>query len=70
MSVYHVHVFCSQRPEEDFRPVGTGDTDCNELKCGFWEANLDPLKEHSVLLTSESSLSEKTKITGAVKMAK
>lgn len=43
-------------PEEDFRSPGIGITEDYKLSCGFWELNLGPLQEQTVLLTSEPSL--------------
>jgi hypothetical protein len=40
----------------DVRFPATGVTDSCELPCGFWELNLGPLEEQSVLLTAEPSL--------------
>lgn len=76
MSVYHVQVWFSQKPENDIRLTGTWVTDNNEPPCGCWEVNLDPLKEQSVFSISESSLQplsfsekKKAKITAAGNMA-
>lgn len=50
-----VHAWHLQRPEEAVGSPGIEVTAC-ELPCGFREANPDPLTEHQVLLTSETSL--------------
>ena len=36
MSLYHLHLWCPQRPEEGFRSSGTGVTDNCEPPCGGW----------------------------------
>ena len=56
MSVPLMPAWCPWRPEEDVRSSGIGVTDGDELPCGCWESNLDPLEEQPVLLTIEPSL--------------
>lgn len=52
MSVYHMHVWCLQRPEEGVEP-GTGAvTDGCEPSLGCWGLNLDSLKEQLILVTT------------------
>ena len=61
MYVFCLHVNCVNtwypwRPEEGIRSPATGVTDDCEPPYGFWELNAGPLKEHSVLLTTDPSL--------------
>lgn len=51
MSVYSVHAWYSQRPDEDVESLGTGVTDNCEHYVGDG-SNLGPLEELSVLLNS------------------
>ena len=39
--VHYVHAWCLQRPEEDIRSPGTGNTDGFETPYGHWEPKLD-----------------------------
>jgi hypothetical protein len=52
MSVCHMHVRCSRRPEEGLSPPWTGVTD----GWGCWESNPGPLHKHPKSLTAEQSL--------------
>lgn len=56
MSVYHMHAWCWQRPEEDIGSPWTGVTGRCELPCGFWVLNLGPLEEQPMFSTAELSL--------------
>lgn len=53
-SVNHVCGWCPKRREEGVGFPGTGVPDGCQLLGGFWELNLDPLQERSVLLTTDS----------------
>lgn len=53
MSVYHMHAWCLQRPEEGVES-GTGAvTDDCEPPRGCWGLNLDSLKKQLILVTAE-----------------
>ena len=56
VSVYHMHAWCSWRPEEDIRSPVSGVMDGCDLPCRHWELNLGFLQEQGVLLTVEASL--------------
>jgi hypothetical protein len=56
MSMYYVHSWCLQRPEEDAGSSGTGVMNGCDPPCGCQEWNSGPLEEQPVLLTSEPSL--------------
>jgi hypothetical protein len=45
MNAYYVCTWCSKKPEEGIRSLGTGVTDEYELVFGCWELNLVLLKE-------------------------
>lgn len=53
--VYHVHVWCFQRPVKGIGSSESGVTDVCELWC-WWESNPDPLEGQPLLLTTEPSL--------------
>lgn len=53
ISVYHMHPWCLQRPEED---VGNGVTDRWKLPCGCCELNSGPLEEPGIFTTTDPSL--------------
>lgn len=55
MCVYHVHAWCSERPEEEGGSAGAGVMDNCGLTCGCWESGPGPLQEQ-VLLTPGPSL--------------
>ena len=40
LSVYHMHAWSLQKPEEGIRTPGTGVTDGCETPCGCWEFHL------------------------------
>jgi hypothetical protein len=44
------------RGNAGIRSSGTGFTDTCELLCWYWDLNLSPLEEHSVLLGAETFL--------------
>jgi hypothetical protein len=52
----HMHAWCLCRSEENIRSPVTIVTDGCDITCVCWELNIDPLQEHQVLLTAESSL--------------
>lgn len=54
VSVYHLHAWCSKRPEEGIVFPGTEITDSCEQPCGCWQSNPDPPEEQPVLLTADS----------------
>lgn len=54
--MYHIHVWCLQRPEEGKGSLAIGVTNSCELPRGCQESNPGPLQEQPVLLTSKSSL--------------
>lgn len=45
MSVYHMHIWYPQRPQEDVGSSGIEITDGYELPCGYWKSNLGLLEE-------------------------
>lgn len=47
ISIYHVHFWCTWRPEGDIRALEIGLEDCCELPWESWEFNIGPLKECS-----------------------
>ena len=47
---------CPGSPEQSARSQGNGVIHCYELLCGCWELSPGPLKEQTVLLTTEPSL--------------
>jgi hypothetical protein len=56
MSVYHVHGWCLQKPEEGIKRFGTGGIGGCEPPHGDWELSSGPLEEQSVLLTTGAAL--------------
>ena len=57
----HLHVWCSQVPEEDTRSLGTGVTDGCKPPHGRWELNPSSLEENTcVLLPAEPLLQPRT----------
>ena len=57
MSVYHLHAWYPQRPEDGFRSPETGVAGaCELLPYGCWKLNLGPLEEQTVLLTTKLAL--------------
>lgn len=46
MSVYHVHAWNTQRPEEGVRPFGSRVTKSHKPPCGYWELRLGLLGKH------------------------
>jgi hypothetical protein len=56
ISVYYVHAWCLQRPEDCVKSLETGVTDRCELPIFCWELNQGTLKEQPVLLTAKTAL--------------
>lgn len=49
MSVYHIHIWYSQTPEEGVESHGTKVTVSCELLCGCWKLNAGPLEKQPAL---------------------
>jgi hypothetical protein len=56
MSVYHVNIWCPQRPEKVVLVTETGVTYCCEPPCKCYGFNLGLTEEQTALLASELSL--------------
>lgn len=56
MYVQHLHTWCHQKPEKDFRFPGTGVTIRCEPPCAYWKPNPSPLNEQPVLKNTDASL--------------
>lgn len=49
LPMYHIHTWCSQRPDKGVIFPSPGITDTCRLTCGFWKPHLSPLNEQPVL---------------------
>jgi hypothetical protein len=55
--MYHVSVYYSKKPEVGVLSPGTGISDSCESPYGCWGTSQQTLKEHSVILPTELSVS-------------
>lgn len=60
MSMHHVSAWCPQTSEEGIRSPQNEIRNGFELPCGYWESISNLLKDHQMLLTTESSLHSPT----------